>query len=89
MIASITQAAPSEQPAASSAAAPQASSKAAPQSSSTDTVQISNAAKALLQENQETPVQTAREARSGDTQAIKLLAREAAAKASGAKSSRK
>jgi len=44
-----------------------------------DTVQISNAARAI-QEAIETPVQTAREARSGDRQAQRLLAREAADK---------
>ena len=42
------------------------------------TVQISNAAKALLQEATETQVQTAQEARGGDLQAQRLLAREAA-----------
>lgn len=62
--------------------APQASSKAAPQPSSTDTVQISSTAKALLQETLETSVQTAQEARGGDIQAMHLLAKEAAAKAS-------
>jgi hypothetical protein len=51
-----------------------------------DTVQISSAAQSALspfqaafQEATETPAQTAREARSGDPQAQKLLAREAAA----------
>ena len=44
----------------------------------TDTVQISSAAKAALQEATETAVQTAKEARSGDLQAQRLLAREAA-----------
>jgi hypothetical protein len=48
----------------------------------TDSVQLSTA-KALLQETLETPTQTAREARSGDPQARRLLAREAAAKAAG------
>jgi hypothetical protein len=43
-----------------------------------DTVQISNAARAL-QEAIETPAQTAKEASRGDRQAQKLLAREAAA----------
>lgn len=45
-----------------------------------DTVQISAAAKAL-QETIETPAQTAREASSGDVQAQRLLARQAAARA--------
>ena len=44
----------------------------------TDTVQISNAARAI-QEAIETPAQTAKEASNGDRQAQKLLAREAAA----------
>ena len=44
-----------------------------------DTVQISNAAKAAQLEALETPVQTAKEAGSGDPQAQRLLAKEAAA----------
>jgi len=44
-----------------------------------DTVNISTAAKAAQLEAVETPVQTAKEARSGDLQAQRLLAREAAA----------
>ena len=48
---------------------------------STDTVQISGSAKALMQEAQETPAQTAQEAGHGDRQALRLLAKEAAAKA--------
>ena len=51
---------------------------AAPQSPVTDTVQISAAAQAL-QEVTETQVQTAKEARSGDLQAVRLLAKETAA----------
>jgi hypothetical protein len=43
-----------------------------------DTVQISTAAQAL-QEATETQVQTAKEARSGDVQAVRLLAKETAA----------
>ena len=50
-----------------------------PQSTPGDTVQISDTAKAALQEATETPFQTAKEARSGDLQAKRLLAREAAA----------
>jgi hypothetical protein len=49
-----------------------------PQPTATDTVQISSAAKASLQEATETTVQTAKEARSGDLQAQRLQAREAA-----------
>ncbi len=55
---------------------------AAPHPRPTDSVQISNSAKALLQESMENSMQTAQEARSGDIQAIHLQAREAAAKAS-------
>ncbi len=53
----------------------------APTNTPNATVQVSNAAKALLQEAIETPVQTAQEARGGDLQAQRLLAREAAEKA--------
>lgn len=66
-----TQAAPAQPP----------TSKAPPPSSG-DTVQISNTAKALLQETMETSVQTANEARGGDIQAMRLLARQAAARPS-------
>jgi len=59
---------------------PQAKSTVQP--SASDTVQISTAAKALSQENLETPAQTAKEASGGDIQAIRLLARHAAARAS-------
>lgn len=45
----------------------------------TDTVQISNAALAAMQEAVETPAQTAKEASGGDHQAQRLLAKEAAA----------
>ncbi len=64
-----------------SAASP-ASSKTTAQPVASDTVQISSAAKAFSQENLETPAQTAQEARGGDTQAIRLLARHAAARIS-------
>ncbi len=47
----------------------------------TDTVKISNAALTFAQEAMETPVQTRKEAMSGDTQAQRLLAKETAAKA--------
>jgi len=50
-----------------------------PQPAATDTVQISSAAQAALQEATETTVQTAKEARSGDLQAQRLQTREAAA----------
>lgn len=45
----------------------------------TDTVQISSAARAALQEAYETPVQTLVEAAAGDLQAKQLLAKEKAA----------
>jgi hypothetical protein len=69
------------QPAAKAAPEQPATSTATPKSSA-DTVQISNSAKALLQETLETSVQTGNEARGGDIQAMRLLARQAAAKAS-------
>jgi hypothetical protein len=47
-----------------------------------DTVQITSAAQAALQEVIETPVQTASEARGGDHQAQRLLAKETAAQKS-------
>ncbi len=50
-----------------------------------DSVQLSGAAQAMLaalQEARETPAQTAKEANSGDRQAQKLLASEAASKTS-------
>jgi len=58
--------------------APNAQAK--PQPVATDTVQISAAAK-NLQEAIETSVQTSQEARSGDPQAQRLLAKEVAAQA--------
>jgi hypothetical protein len=64
-------------------AAPPASSQAKPQVSTTDTVQISNAARAMMREAIENPAQTAREAAAGgDHQAMRLMAKEAAARAS-------
>ena len=63
------------------AAAPKAPASAKSQPASTDTVQISNLAKAALQEALETTVQTNKEAAGGDFQAKRLLAHEAAAKA--------
>jgi hypothetical protein len=49
-----------------------------PQPTITDTVQISSAAQAVLQEANETAAQTDQEARHGDMQAQRLLARKAA-----------
>ncbi len=62
-------------------AQPVAPAPAKTQTATTDTVQISNSAKELMQEIQETPAQTAQEAGKGDRQALRLLAKEAAAKA--------
>jgi hypothetical protein len=53
-----------------------------PQPAVTDTVQLSGG-KAIQQETLETSVQTAQEARGGDVQAMRLLARQAAAKPTG------
>ncbi|MDA8327322.1 MAG: hypothetical protein M0033_14095 [Nitrospiraceae bacterium] len=52
-----------------------------PQQTPNETVQISNAAQAALKELTETQAQTAKEANTGDHQAQRLLAKEAAAKA--------
>lgn len=52
-----------------------------PQPRVADTVQISSAAQKASQELSETPAQTATEARSGDVQAQRIMAREAAARA--------
>jgi len=69
-------------PAAKSVAPSQKPTQSQPHTSiPTDTVQISNAARTAQQEMLETPAQTAKEASSGDRQAQRLLAREAAAKA--------
>jgi hypothetical protein len=73
---------PAAQAAAQAPKAQPAPAKTSPAPRANDTVQISTAAKALLQEATETPAQTAREARGGDRQALRLLAREAAAQTS-------
>jgi hypothetical protein len=77
-VSSATHAQPATKPAAQAAAQQPAPAK--PQPARTDTVQISAAALAL-KEAIENPVQTAKEAASGDAQARRLLAREAADKA--------
>jgi hypothetical protein len=66
------------QSATSGQKSPQTASKQA--SPPKDTVQISGAAHAALQEASETATQTAKEALGGDLQARRLLAKEAAAK---------
>jgi hypothetical protein len=70
------------QPVQSAAQAPAANQKASeskPQQAPADTVSISGTAKAILQELQENHVQTVQEANGGDSQARKVLAKEAAA----------
>jgi len=60
--------------------APAAHAKTSPpttQPAPSDTVTIGNAAKIALQETQETHTQTVKEANGGDSQAIRLLARQA------------
>ncbi|MGO9015884.1 MAG: hypothetical protein ACLQF0_13015 [Dissulfurispiraceae bacterium] len=74
-VTSLVQPHPGIQPKPADAKATQSKS----QQNSNVTVQISNAAKALLKEATETPAQTAKEASAGDQQAKKLLAKEAAA----------
>ena len=63
-------------------AAKQKASETKSQPTTADTVTISTSAKAILQEVQENHAQTVQEADSGDNQARRLLAKEAAAAAS-------
>jgi TRAP-type mannitol/chloroaromatic compound transport system substrate-binding protein len=74
-ISSVTQAQPVDQ---NTATHPK-STESKPVQTPTDTVQVSSAAKAILQEVQENHAQTVQEAASGDSQAKRLLAKEAAA----------
>jgi hypothetical protein len=69
------------QPVVNSAPVKSESTQPKPEPAATDTVKISGAAMAALQEAMETPAQTAKEAGKGDRQAQRLLAKEAAAKA--------
>ena len=62
-------------------AAHEKASESRPPSAPKDTVQLSSAAQAALQEALETPAQTAKEAGGGDLQAKRLVAKQAAAKA--------
>jgi hypothetical protein len=71
-ITSATQAQPAAQPTVVSQKSPQSKPQ---QPTAAVTVQISNAGKAALEEAIETRAQTAQEARGGDIQAKKLLAR--------------
>jgi len=77
-VASVTQV---QQPQATDQAAPAKSTATVskPQGTPTDTVNISSASKAILQEVLENHSQTVQEANGGDSQARRLLAREAAA----------
>lgn len=74
----VTQAQPVQNAAQAAAANPKAAESKTSQTP-TDTVSISNSAKAILQEVQETHAQTIKEANGGDAQAKRLLAREEAA----------
>jgi hypothetical protein len=80
-ITTVTHAPPAQQPQAATQNVAVNSKPAAskPTPTPTDTVQISNAASAILQEAQENRAQTVQEANSGDSQARRLLAKEAAA----------
>ena len=81
-ISTATQTQPAAQSTGTSTQKP-AQSKPQP-ATSTDSVQLSQAAQALLaalQETRETPAQTAQEASHGDVQAQRLVAKHAAAKA--------
>jgi hypothetical protein len=71
--------APQTQGAAQTTSVNSKASESKPQQTPTDTVSISNAAKSILQEAQENHAQTVQEANGGDSQARRLLAKEAAA----------
>ena len=77
-ISAVTQAQP-VQKATEAPAAKQKASETKSQPTTADTVTISTSAKAILQEVQENHAQTVQEADSGDNQARRLLAKEAAA----------
>ncbi len=79
-ISNVTQAQQVQSPAQAPAANPKASASATQQAPA-DTVTISNAAQTVLQETQETHIQTIQEANAGDNQAKRLLAQEAASTA--------
>jgi hypothetical protein len=86
MVGPISSAIQAQPVAQSTGTSPKKPAEAAPKSPApSDTVQLSQAAQATLaalQEARETPAQTAQEAGSGDLQAQRLLAKEAAAKPS-------
>jgi hypothetical protein len=81
-VSSVTQLQPAPQPTDARAK----TTETRPQPAQSDTVQLSSAAQAALREAMETPAQTAKEAGTGDAQAKRLLAKEAAAKAESAPS---
>jgi hypothetical protein len=74
---SVTQAPPPQPTSQAPTAAPKASASAT-QQTPIDSVTISHSAQTILQEVQETHSQTVREASGGDSQARRLLAKEAA-----------
>jgi hypothetical protein len=84
MVSAISNATQTEPVAQATGTSTQKATQVEPQSTGvTDSVQLSKAAQATLaavQEARETPSQTAKEAGHGDLQAVRLLARELAAK---------
>jgi hypothetical protein len=84
MVSAISNATPAQPVAQPTRTSTQKPAQSEPQSAtSTDSVQLSKVAQAMvaaLQEATETSVQTAQEARHGDLQAQRLLAKDAAAK---------
>lgn len=75
LVSSLTPSQPADNTTAAQSKAPESKTPQTP----TDTVQVSSAAKAILQEVQENHTQTVQEANGGDSQARRLLAKEAAA----------
>lgn len=74
----VTQGPPVQTSAKAPAAAPKTDAPAK-QTTPTDSVTLSNSSRVILQEAQEMHTQTVQEANSGDSQALRLLAKEAAA----------
>jgi hypothetical protein len=70
--------APSRQAVSHQSSSTGSTSTSSPAAVPTDTVTISSAAQAVLKEITETPAQTIKEAAGGDSQAKRLLAKEAA-----------
>ncbi len=84
-VGSVTQTQAAAQATGVRAKAPEQAPESRQQPVPSDSVQLSSAAQAALQEAAETPVQTAREAGKGDLQAKRLLAKEELAKEEAAK----